>query len=179
MAGGELELVGQSFVLFVTLFTMMVGLIFTVVPPLPGTLIMWAAALGYGLVLGWDKLGWLTFSLLTVLMVIGIVADALGGQFGAKLGGASCLAVTAGTIAGFAFGIIASFFGTPIVGCLVGVAATLGGILLIERLRYRDWDTAMKATKGFMAGTATGMAAKITTGCFILGVFLIRVYFGP
>jgi hypothetical protein len=61
---------------------------------------------------------------------------------------------------------------------LVGVAATLGGILLVERLRYKNWATAIKATKGFMAGTATGIAAKITTGCFMLGVFLVRVYLG-
>lgn len=175
----EFELLGQGFVLFVTLFVMMVGLIFTILPPVPGTIIIWGAAIGYGLTLGWDKLGWVTFGLLTFLMTLGIIADMLGGQFGAKIGGASCLAVTVGTIAGFALGIVASFTGTPIVGCLVGVAGTLGGILLVERQRHRNWSTAVNATKGYVAGAATGIAAKITTGCMMFGVFLIRVYLWP
>jgi len=133
-----LDLATQSIILFITLFTMMVGLFFTVIPPLPGTIIIWVAAIGYGWVLGWEKLGWLTFGLLTILMIVGMVADMLAGQFGARLGGASCLAIVIGTVIGFIFGIIASFIGTPIVGCLAGVVGTLGGILAVERLRHRD-----------------------------------------
>ena len=91
----------------------------------------------------------------------------------------SCLAVAVGTVTGFILGLVASFIGTPILGCLAGIVGTLGGILLVERQRHRSWDTAMKATKGYMAGTATGIAAKITTGCFMFGIFLIRVYIGP
>lgn len=172
------ELFTQAFVLFSTLFVMMIGLIFTVIPPLPGTVIIWASALAYGLVLGWDRLGWLTFSLLTVLMLVGIIADALAGQFGAKLiGKASCLAILVGTVVGFTFGIIVSLIGTPIVGCLAGVVGTLGGILLVERRRHQDWQTAVAATKGYLAGTTAGILAKVTSGILMFGIFLIRVYF--
>jgi len=69
------ELFSQGSVLFITLFVMMIGLIMTVVPPLPGPPIIWLAAGFYGLMLGWDHLGWLTFSLMTLLMVAGIVVD--------------------------------------------------------------------------------------------------------
>ena len=174
-----MDLANQGFVLFITLFVMMVGLIFTVIPPIPGTVIIWAAAIFYGLVLSWDKLGWLTFGLLTFFMILGIIADALGGQFGAKLGGASCLSVIIGTIVGFVLGIIASFIGTPIVGCLAGVFGTLGVIVLFERLRHKNWRTAIDATKGYAAGTVTGIAARITAGCLMFGIFLLRVYFWP
>jgi hypothetical protein len=170
------EILTQSVVLFISLFGMMIGLIFTVVPPLPGTVIIWAAAIFYGLALGWEELGWLTFSLLTVLMLLGIIADALGGQFGAKLGGASCLAIFLGSVIGFGLGIVTGLVGTPLVGCLVGVAGTLGGILLVERLRYGDWQAAITATQGYLAGTTAGILAKITTGCFMIGVFLIKVF---
>ena len=112
-------------------------------------------------------------------MVVGTIADMLAGQFGAKLGGASCFSIALGTIVGFIFGIIASLIGTPILGCVAGVAGTLGGILLVERLRHRDWRTAMSATKGFAAGTTAGIMAKVTAGCLMLGVFLIRVYLWP
>jgi uncharacterized protein YqgC (DUF456 family) len=171
-----LDLFTQSGVLFLTLFAMMVGLIFTIIPPIPGMLVIWAAAIGYGLVLGWEKLGWIAFSVLTFLMILGFVADALAGQFGAKLGGASCLAVSIGTVAGFTLGILGSLFGTPLVGCLIGLFATLGSILLVERHRQGDWSTALNATKGYLAGNTAGIMVKVTTGCLMIGAFLIRVF---
>lgn len=168
----------QALVLFLTLFTMMVGLLFTIVPPIPGILMIWGAAIGYGLVLGWDQLGWITFGILTFLMIVGFVADLLAGQFGARIGGASCLAIAVGTIGGLVLGIAASFVGTPIVGCLAGVGGTLGGIVLIERTRHEDWEHAITATKGYVAGTTAGVMVKVTAGGFMIGVFLISVWFG-
>lgn len=172
------EFLSQGFVLFVTLFVMMVGLIFTIIPPLPGTVIIWAAAVMYGLLLGWEKLGWIAFGLLTFFMLVGIVADMLAGQFGAKMGGASCLAVAIGTVVGFTLGIIGSLIGTPLVGCLVGVFGTLAGIVLVERIRHSDWKTAVDATKGYMAGTTAGIMAKITSGIIMFGIFVVTVWLG-
>jgi hypothetical protein len=34
----------------------------------------------------------------------------------------------------------------------------------------------MKATKGYLAGHAMGIVAKVVTGLFMIGVFLLRVY---
>lgn len=173
-----MEIFSQAFVLFLTLFIMMVGLIFTVVPPIPGALIIWGAALFYGLTLGWENLGWWTFTIMTVLMIVGIVADVAGGQFGARIGGASCLAIVLGTAIGFILGILGSLVGTPLIGCLAGLLGTLGGILLVERVRYKDWHTAVNATKGFVAGNVIGMMARVTAGVLMFGAFLVRVYLG-
>jgi uncharacterized protein YqgC (DUF456 family) len=172
------EIFSHGSVLFFTLFVMLIGLIFTLVPPLPGTLIMWLAASFYGLVLGWEKIGWLTFGLLTFLMVVGVVVDFLAGHFGARLGGASCLAIAIGAILGLILGIVASFIGTPILGCLTGLIGMVIGVLLIEWRRNNDWQTALNATKGYVAGTAAGMMAKVTSGVLMFGVFLIRLYWG-
>jgi uncharacterized protein YqgC (DUF456 family) len=172
----EAELLGQGIVLFLALFVMMVGLIFTVIPPIPGTLLIWGGAIVYGLLLGWEKLGWITFSLITLLMILGIIGDVLGGQFGAKMGGASCLAVAVGTALGLAAGLIGSVIGTPVVGCLAGMAGTIGGILLVERSRYGNWETAINAIKGYLAGHVLGVVAKVTAGLLMIGTFLLRVY---
>ncbi len=174
----EVEIVTQGVVLFVSLFIMMVGLIFTIIPPLPGTLIIWGAAIMYGLLLGWEKLGWATFALLTFFMLVGVLADILAGQFGARIGGASCLGVVVGTLTGFILGFLASFIGTPIVGCLVGLLGTLGGIVLVERIRHRDWKTAIDATKGYVAGTTVGMMAKVTSGILMFLIFIVSVGLG-
>lgn len=168
----------HAFILFLTLFVMMVGVVFTVVPPIPGTLIIWGAAVGYGLTMGWEQLGWWTFALLTVLMLAGLVADFVGGQFGARIGGASCLAIVLGTLLGFVLGILGSIVGTPVVGCFAGLLGTMGGILLVERVRYKDWDTAINAAKGFFAGNILGIMARFTAGVLMFGAFLVRVYLG-
>jgi uncharacterized protein YqgC (DUF456 family) len=161
---------------------MLVGLLLTIVPiiPLvPGTVVMWGAAIGYGLALGWDKLGWLAFSLITFFMLLGLIADTIAGHFGAKMGGASWLAIFVGVTLGFILGVIASFIGTPLLGCLAGLLGTFGGVLWIEYRRNKNWDLALKATKGYIAGSAAGIMAKVTSGVFMFGVFLARVYLWP
>jgi uncharacterized protein YqgC (DUF456 family) len=173
-----LELFGEGIVIFITLFVMMVGLIFTVVPPVPGTVVMWAAAVFYGLTLGWDqKLGWLTFGLLTFLMIVGLVVDFVAGHFGAKFGGASCLAIIVGTILGLILGIVAGMF-LPGVGCVAGLIGMIGGILLVEWRRNNDWSTAVRATKGYVAGATAGVMARVTSGILMFGIFLVRAYGG-
>jgi len=72
--------------------------------------------------------------LMLSLMALSL-ADFLGGQFGARLGGASCLAIVLGSMLGFVVGILGSIIGTPIFGCLAGLLGTLGGILLVRYKR--------------------------------------------
>lgn len=175
----EVELVTQGTVLVITIFVMLIGLIFTVVPPLPGTLLIWAGAIFYGWVLGWEKLGWLTFSLLTLLMIAGIGLDIVAGHFGARAGGASWLGVIVGAILGLILGLVASLIGTPILGCLAGLVGTILGILLVEWRRNREWRVAIGATKGYMAGALLGVMARVTSGIFMLAIFLARVYWWP
>ena len=170
-------LFNQTMVLFFTLFFMLVGLAFSVVPPLPGTVIMWGAAIFYGLVLGWEEeLGWLTFGLLTFLMLAGLIIDAIAGHFGAKMGGASCLAITIGILLGFVLGIVASLIGTPILGCFAGLIGMVGGILFIEWKRNQDWGIATKAMQGYMAGAVAGIMARLTSAILMFIIFLVRVY---
>ncbi len=171
----EGALIAQGTILFITLFTMMMGMIFTLVPPIPGTLLIWAGAIFYGVALGWENLGWLTFSVLTVLMLVGIIADVLAGHFGARAGGAACSSIAIGAVLGLILGIVAGLAG-PIVGCLGGLAGTLGGILLMERWYRREWAGAIRAVKGYVAGASLGIAAKVTSGVLMFAVFLTRVY---
>lgn len=174
------ELFSQGVILFITLFVMLLGLIANFLPIfVPGTLLMWLAAIGYGLLLGWDRLGWLAFSLITFFFILGIVADTVAGHLGARMGGASWPAVLVGAVLGFVLGLAASIFGTPVLGCLVGLAATIGGVMWMEWRRHKDWDKTLAATKGYLAGSAAGILAKATSGVLMLGVFLARVYLWP
>jgi hypothetical protein len=155
---------------------MVIGLVFSVVPPVPGTVIIWGAAILYGLILGWERIGWWVFSVLTVLMLVGMVIDVVAGHFGARMGGASCLAIAVGAMLGFILGIIFSLIGTPILGCFAGLIGMVFGVLWIEWRQNQDWERAVRATKGYVAGTAAGILARATSGVFMIALFLIKVY---
>jgi uncharacterized protein YqgC (DUF456 family) len=87
--------------------------------------------------------------------------------------------VVIGAITGFGLGLLFSLIGTPLVGCLAGLAGGIGGVLLVEWQRHKDWNKAFKATKGYLAGSAAGTLIKVTSGFLMFGVFLARVYLWP
>jgi uncharacterized protein YqgC (DUF456 family) len=60
---------------WITLIIMGVGLFGLVVPIFPGIGIIWLSALGYGLITGFNTLGWILFALITILFIIGAVID--------------------------------------------------------------------------------------------------------
>ena len=73
---------------------MLVGLVGIFIPFFPDLLLIWGAALGYGLILNWRADGIIYFVLITGLMLIGIFADfgwaALEECLVARLGNPSC-----------------------------------------------------------------------------------------
>jgi len=171
----------EAFGFATAIVLMIIGLIFTIVPPLPGTVIIWGTAVFYGLILGWDAyLGWATFIILTILMVVGLIADFLAGHVGARVGGASWLAIILGFILGIILAILANFV-APILGCLVGLFGGLLGIVIsivgVEYWRNRDWDKAKLAIKGYCAGHVLGALAKFTISVMMIAIFVIRVFF--
>lgn len=177
--GNFWEMLAQGGMQAAVLFVMALGLIFTFIPILPGTLIIWGAALAYGLVLGWPHLGWPAFAVITALMVVGMVADAMAGHYGARRGGASWLAIITGAVVGFVLGIVFSLIGTPIAGCFAGLLGAVGGVWYVEWQRRQDWDLAGKATRGYIMGAALGIVAKIISGVLMVAVFMARIYWWP
>ena len=172
------EILAHSTVLYITIVMMLIGLVFTIIPPLPGTLLIWVAALFYGWSLGWEALGWVTVALLTFFMIVGITADVLAGHFGAKIGGASCSSVAVGGVFGLGLGVASGFSGIPVLSCVGGLVGSMGGILLMERWQRGDWQAALQATKGYLAGSALGAMAKVTSGVFMITIFFVAISWG-
>jgi len=75
----------------ITQIFMLVGLFGLIIPVYPGTVIMWLAALGYGVVSGFSTWGTVLFVIITLLMLVSTVVDNLFLGAGARKGGASCL----------------------------------------------------------------------------------------
>jgi uncharacterized protein YqgC (DUF456 family) len=144
-----------------------VGLIGTIVPVLPGTTIILAAAVIHRLMLGVDKsIGWKTIVVLVLLTVISYVFDFLGSYFGAKYFGATkCGAFGAiiGALIGLFFGIIGLFAG-PVIGAVAG-----------EFIAGKRMIDAGRAGWGSLLGNIGAMLAKLIIGLAMISIFLINV----
>jgi uncharacterized protein YqgC (DUF456 family) len=149
----------------ITLTVMLAGLL--VLALLPGLVIIWAAALGYGLVTGFGTLGWIMFAILTVLMIAGTVIDnVLMGRSAHKEGApwwATLVAMVAAIVGTFLIPI-------PIIG---GILAALGTLFVIECIRRKDWRKALASLKGMLVGWGWAFVIRFIIGIFMIGLWLI------
>ena len=136
-------------------------------PILPGLVIIWAAALIYGIFAGFGTLGWIMFALITVLMIAGTVIDnILIGTQTHKEGApwwVILLALVAAIIGNFVIPI-------PIIG---GILAALLTLFVIEWLRRKDWRKALTSLKGMVVGWGWAFVIRFIIGVVMIGLWLI------
>lgn len=145
-----------------TVLLMLVGLAGTVLPLIPGSvLILCGAVLNYFTL---ESVGWVTLLGLTMLMLLAQALDIVSGSIGAKWFGATRW----GAIGALAGGVVGLFFGIP--GILLG---PLCGALVGELLGGKGILPAGKSTWGTLVGTTAGIAAKLGVGLVMIAWFVI------
>ena len=156
--------------LFWWLFTIVlfaVGLIGTVLPVIPGTTIILAAAIIHRMMLGAEKsIGWRSIAILLLLTLATYALDFLSGYFGAKYFGATKWGVfgaVIGALVGIVFGIIGLFIG-PVIGAITG--EFIAGKRLID---------AGRAGWGSLLGNLGGMIGKLVIALVMIMIFLTTV----
>ena len=143
------------------------GIACTVLPALPGIPLVFA-----GLVVGawaddFDRVGWVTLSVLGVLALASLAIDFAATAMGAKRVGATRKAIVGaalGTLAGLFFGIPGLIVG-PFVGAVAG-----------EVLSHGEWRRATSAGVGTWVGLLFGTLAKIALAFAMLGVFVFAFF---
>ena len=147
---------------------MVAGIAGTVLPALPGTVLILA-----GIVLGawiddFVHVGTVPLVVVTVLAVLAWVLDYVAGLMGAQQVGASRQALVGaalGTVVGLFMGLVGVLF-MPLVGAAVG-----------EYMARRDQRHALKVGVATWLGMLVGMLAKIVLGFMMVGVFLAALWF--
>lgn len=142
---------------------MAVGIVGTVVPLVPGLLLVWGAGLAYGLSTGFTTVGVVAFTVMTVLAVAGALAGWVVPQRAAGKAGAprSSLLVAA-------IGAVIGFFVIPVVGLPVG---GLAGLYLAELRRTEAAATAWRTTRATLV--SIGVATLVQ---FLVGVAMALVW---
>ena len=151
----------------ISVVLMAVGLIGTVVPIIPGTTVILAAAVLHRIVLGKEEsLGVSALIGMLVLTLISYALEAGASYLGAKRFGASrwgVIGTVLGGLAGFFFGLPGLFLG-PVIGAFAG--ELISGKRLVK---------AGRASWGTILGTIAGIIAKVIIGLAMIAIFLTNV----
>lgn len=145
----------------------LVGLAGTVLPLLPGTLLVWAGLLLGAWIDDFTRVSALTVVFITLLAALAWALDFVAGLMGAKRAGAAKLALVGaavGTVVGIFMGLVGVLF-MPLVGAAIG-----------QYWAQRDQQRAAKVAFATWLGLMLGMVAKVVISFVMVGIFLIALW---
>lgn len=157
-----------SWPFLIAILVMLLGVIGTVLPALPGTPLIFLAAAGYGYYEGFHKITPTILIILFVIMAITFIVDYLAGVIGAKKYGASRYGTWGSFIGGIAGVII---FNIP--GLLVGPFL---GAVAGEIINGTEIKSALRVGFGTVVGLAGGAMIKLIFALSMIVVFLNGVF---
>jgi uncharacterized protein len=144
-----------------------VGLIGTVLPVFPGTIVILVAALLHRIMLGPGKsVGWGTITVLALLTLAAYALDFLSGYFGARYFGATKWGMSGaliGAFIGIFFGIVGLFVG-PVIGAILG-----------EFIAGKRMIDAGRAGWGSLLGNLGAMIGKLFIALVMITIFFVTV----
>jgi len=154
-------------IITLTALLLLVGLIGTVVPFIPGTVLVFLGTFVYAWYTGFTVLGWGMLGVLAGLTLLAQALDSLASVIGAKKFGASRW----GIIGAFIGGILGLLFG-GLPGILIGPFV---GALLCELLQGKGMKASFKIGVGTLVGFLGGAVGKIIIAVTMIGIFLIQL----
>ena len=140
------------------------GVTFTVLPPLPGVLMVLGGLVLAAWVENFEHIGTVTILIMVVLAVSSYIVDFVASALGAKKTGASPQAIW-GAALGALFGI---FFGLP--GIILGPFI---GAMAVQYMQDRDMVQAGKVGVGAWIGMAVGTAFKLALVFLMIGIYAL------
>lgn len=146
----------------------LVGVAGTIIPVLPGSVLIGLSLLAWAIWGGAGTAGWVVFGVGMVFVLAGIAASAVLTGRKLKQHSIPSRSVVIGLVAG-----VAGMFIIPVVGLFVGFAA---GLLLSEFLRTRNFGTATASSWAALKATGLGMLAEFGLACLAASTWVIGLW---
>jgi hypothetical protein len=144
------------------------GLAGTVIPALPGVLLVFAGLFVGAWIGNFETIGWITIGVLALLALVAWAVDFLAGAFGARYLGASSRAfwgATFGAIVGIFFGLPGIVLG-PFIGAVLGELSVGSDLLQSGRSGLGAW-----------LGMVVATAAKLAIAFLMIGIVIFKLGF--
>lgn len=157
------------------LLLILVGLVGTVIPILPGALLVWFGILAWAIGENFQRLDWLTLAVLGVFALIATFSEYWLRPLVQMRAGFGWKNIIAALVGGFAGGFLLS--GIPILGTLFGAAVGsllgTGAVTYIERKSVRE---AMRAAQTYLVGCALSSLIEVVLSLLMLAIFAWRAF---
>ena len=147
-----------------------VGLAGAILPVIPGVPLVFSGLLLAAWIDGFQRVGWITLTVLGVLAAVALLIDFVASALGAKRVGASPLALIGamlGAIIGIFFGLLGIIFG-PFIGAFAGEFITRGRLSEAGKVGIATW-----------LGLVLGTLAKLAIVFVMLAVFVASFLLNP
>lgn len=144
-----------------------VGLVGVVLPVLPGLAVIWGAGVWWTIGDGGGAGHWLVLTVMTVLLVVGVLAKFVLPAKATADRGAPFATLAIGVVCG-----VAGFFLVPVAGAVVGF---VGGIYLAEYVRLRDARAAGTSTKAALVAIGIGLLVELAAGLLMALTWFVGV----
>ncbi len=151
-------------------FLMLLGLVGVFLPLLPGIELVWLAALGYGILHGFNWGGAFAFGAITLLLVAGLSSDIWITGLGLKSTGTSLASMLLAAL----LLVVGSVLLTPLVGILLALAV----LAFLEFRRHRDWKKAVASAGSALVGCGLSYGFKFFIGTVMMGIWVLWVLWG-
>ena len=175
--------------LALTIVLMVVGLIGSVVPGLPGVTLIFLSALVYATLTDFRSVGAAILIVLFVFAAIAFVADFVATSYGARRFGASNWGTVGGAVGGIAGALIGLLFLG--IGSLFGlILGTIAGVFTGEYLRRErqgdqeeqspaeaDWRRASHAAGGVLVGYLASAVIQGLLGLASVVIFVLALIY--
>ncbi len=179
----------ESPLLALTIVLMVVGLLGSVVPGLPGVTLIFLSALVYATLTDFRWVGVVILVVLFIFAAIAFVADFVATSYGARRFGASNWGTVGGAVGGIAGALIGLLFLG--IGSLFGlILGTIAGVFIGEYLRRErhgdpeeqdpaetDWRRASRAAGGVLVGYLASAVIQGLLGLASIVVFVLARFY--
>ncbi|SDL91969.1 hypothetical protein SAMN04487916_11811 [Arthrobacter sp. ov407] len=146
----------------------LVGVAGTIIPVLPGSILIGSSLLAWALWGGAGTTGWVVFGIGLVFVLAGMAASAVLTGRKLKEHSIPSRSVVVGLVLG-----VAGMFIIPVVGLVVGFAA---GLLLSELQRTRAFGTAVASSWAALKATGFGMIVEFGLACLAASTWVIGLW---
>ena len=148
--------------------TMVAGWLSLLIVIVPGLVIMWVGALGYGISTGFGTTGWIIFAIMTVLMIVGSLIDNFLMGASARQKGASWWSLGAAWVG--------AIIGTIILPPIGGLIFALLALFTVEYFRLKDTKQAFDSSTSLATGCGWAVGVRLAIGFVMLILWVLWAF---
>ncbi len=148
--------------------TILIGWLSLLLVIVPGLVIMWVGALGYGIATGFDTTAWIIFGIMTVLMVVGSVIDNFLMGASARQKGASWWSLAAAWVG--------ALVGTILLPPIGGLILALVALFMVEYFRVKDTKQAWESSTSLATGCGWAVGVRFSIGFIMMILWILWAF---